>query len=79
MNKLAPGWSEGGVMEPIRKEVVTVPNTSSLMSGGTREWGQDEIDKGIEDAKMAELVNGLAFMESSRDIGQTDGAVEDLI
>lgn len=61
-------------MEPIRKkEVVATSDTSSLVFEGTK----DEIDKGIEDAKMAELVNGLAFMESSRSTGQTGGAIEE--
>lgn len=82
MNKIAPGWSEGTVMQPVRKESIVV-GSSSISVGVTNtnlnQLPEEDIVKGIEEAKMMELVEGLAFMESSRTSGKNNSDLEGLI
>lgn len=79
LNRLAPGWSEGGVMEPMRKNTVSPSVTTDLLGndddelvGSPKEMGINSLDQ-MEKDQMQALVDGLAAMDGERTRQQASG------
>jgi hypothetical protein len=79
LNRLAPGWSEGGVMEPMRKNTVSPSVQTDLLGqeqeelvGSPKEMGINSLDQ-MEKDQMQALVDGLAAMDGERTRQQASG------